>query len=184
MDHVYILFRWHFLQGKPFRRVELDWKNTQKTPSIFASCKGQPIFFLNYFVYGYPKILQNCTGRIYPTVSWSQPKKYALRRSESYEPQLLTKLMVLKPLWWPCRETSFIFQEKPQYSTQLPIPDLESSHTGCPVIQAQYTLARSSNNKMKKKTENWRGKIMRLYCREKNRSGCYQGWRSGIYIRN
>ena len=39
-----------FLQGKPFRRLESAWKNTQKAPSLFASCKGQPISFLNYFV--------------------------------------------------------------------------------------------------------------------------------------
>ena len=113
-----------FLQGKPFRRLESAWKNTQKAPSLFASCKGQPISFLNYFVSLW--VPQNITklhrrdSTNCKLVKYSQPKKYAFyRRGESYELWLLTKLMVLKLFWWPCRETSFIFQEKPQYSTQL-----------------------------------------------------------------
>ena len=113
-----------FLRGKPFRRLESAWKNTQKAPSLFASCKGQPISFLNYFVSLW--VPQNITklhrrdSTNCKLVKYSQPKKYAFyRRSESYELWLLTKLMVIKPFWWPCRETSFIFQEKPQCSTQL-----------------------------------------------------------------
>ena len=97
----------------------------------------------------YYKIVQEGFNPLYVGEIFAAQKICIEKNWIIYEHRLLTKLMVLKPFWWPCRETSFIFQEKPQHSTQLPIPDLESSHTGCPVIQAQYTLARSSNIKWK-----------------------------------
>ena len=130
----------------------------------------------------YYKIVQEGFNPLYVGEIFAAQKICIEKNWIIYEHRLLTKLMVLKPFWWPCREASFIFQERTQYSTQLPIPDLESSHTGCPVIQAQYTLARSSNIKMK----NLKVDVAKLWrCTAgKNKSRCYQGWRSAIYIRN
>ena len=129
----------------------------------------------------YYKIVQEGFNPLYVGEIFAAQKICIEKNWIIYEHRLLTKLMVLKPFWWPCRETSFIFQE-PLYPTRLPIPDLESSHTGCPVNQAQYTLARSSNIKMK----SLKFGVAKLWsCTAgKNRSRCYQGWRSGIYIRN